>query len=141
MALVMKTITVELTAQMAEQLLPEWEHQRDQKLAEANGIDAQIKRVRAALQDTKDGGRREITAQAVVPTPKTSSGRNKRGMSKKVIAQFLKMRNGNGATIKEITAETETVYGTARRVLQQLEKENKAVKENGLWKAANEYHT
>jgi hypothetical protein len=129
----MKTITVELTAEMAEQMIPLWERQRDKKLADAKELDAKIKQVRQDLASTTPSGAADGIAARVAPPPKTPHGRNKRGASRKLISQFLKMQNGNGATIKEVTADTGTVYGTARRILKQLEKEEKATVKDGLW--------
>ena len=134
MNLVMKTITVELTPEMAEQMIPLWEKQRDKKLAEARELDAKIKQVREDLDTTTPSGVPDGIPTRVAPPPKTPHGRNKRGASRTLISQFLKMRNGNGATIKEVTADTGTVYGTARRILKDLEKESKASVKDGLWK-------
>jgi hypothetical protein len=130
----MKTITVELTAEMAEQLLPIWEQQRDQKEGELAELKSRINHVREALSDTTASGGSFTVVQPIVPAAKTAKGRTKRGESKKLIKQFLKMRNGVGATIKEITAETGTAYGTVRRILIQLEGEHSAERHKGLWK-------
>ena len=131
---VMKTITVQLTAEMAEQMIPLWERQRDKKLAEAKELESKIKQVREDLESTTPSGTADEPTPRVAQPPKTPHGRNKRGASRKLIGQFLKTRNGNGASIKEITAETGTVYGTARRILKQFEEEKKATVKEGLWK-------
>jgi hypothetical protein len=130
----MKTIMLRLTPELATSVLPVWERKRDQLAGQLKELNAAIRRVTSAVKTSTDSGPVQLDIQGVVAPPKTTHGRVKRGASKKLIAQFLKARNGNGATIKEITADTGTVYGTARRVLKDLQEEKTATVEKGLWK-------
>ena len=61
----------------------------------------------------------------------------KRGEPERLICEFLKMRNGSGATITETSEATSTVYGTTRRIiLQLLAKGNVArIGDDWHWKA------
>jgi hypothetical protein len=131
-----KMITVRLAPEMAAPLLPAWERHRKELIAELRELKSNIKRVKAATKTTTDGAAAPINPQPIGAPRKTPLGRNKRGESMKLITQFLHSQNGSpGATIKEICAATRTAYGTARRILTQLEENGKATNAKGLWKA------
>lgn len=75
-----------------------------------------------------------ITSTILENLQKTPHGRVKKGQSAKIIMDFLQHRNGRGATLKEISSDTGTNYGTARRVLTLLKTSNLANEDGGLWK-------
>ncbi len=130
----MSTIIVELDEETAAAMLPLLEKQQTQKIQEAEQLASQIAKLKEALGHTSDSGAEHPVSQPVGVIEKTSTGRHRKGASRKIIADFLKARNGAGTNIKEISIDTKTVYGTARRALQVLEKERKAVCEGGLWR-------
>ena len=124
-------------------MLPLLKRQRAEKDAEMKALDAKIKNLESALGDSgmDDGipsfeGTPPSFGGGVTGNhpPKTPEGRIKRGESAKLIGGFLESKNGQGATIKQITDATGTVYGTARRILHDLRKQKLVRARAGVWK-------
>lgn len=135
----MKTITLEVSEDMARELLPGLYRQRDDASERLRTLNRQIHQIESSLGIEKfsivhDGQHRAILTGTVAVKPeKTAAGRNKKGASIGIITDFLKLKNGTGATIKEIIADTGTTYQTARRILLQLQHEEKVSSKNGYW--------
>jgi predicted transcriptional regulator len=132
----MADITVELTVEMATQMLPLWELQREQKAQELSELTSKINKIKDTLSRVGHNGQ---TLLALDPSPdthtKTPTGRHKKGVSRKIVANYLKRRKDEGVNIKEISLDTNTVYGTTRRALKELAKSGSAVRgEDGLWR-------
>lgn len=76
-----------------------------------------------------------LTAETTIPPVLSKGGRVKKGVSKKLISDFLKASNGVGATLENIKTATATTISTARRVLLELEERGQAVHgDDSRWK-------
>jgi hypothetical protein len=132
----MKTINLELTEESARAMLPILEQQHAEMQTKLNALLKQIVRIKEGLDTPSFSSLIGLSPQVIDRVEqilKTPHGRIKKGQSQKLIADFLKNRNGSGATIKEITAEAGTVYGTTRRVLKGFQDKHKATVKDGLW--------
>jgi hypothetical protein len=133
----MKTINLELAEDTAREVLENLERKHGEIMLKAEAIEKQMDQIKKGLGITRSSSMLPNGSQLIVEGPaslKTPHGRIRKGQSENLIADFLKKRNGTGATIKEITAETGTVYGTTRRVLQILQNQNRVSVNEGLWK-------
>jgi hypothetical protein len=131
----MKMINLEVTEESAREMLPILERQRNDMQMRLNDLTKQIQRIRQGLGIATFNEARDVTPLLISEVEKTPHGRIKKGQSKVAVSQFLLKRNGTGATIKEITADTGTSYGTVRRILNELKDGNKATLDSGLWKS------
>jgi len=86
------------------------ESARDQFQKEVDGILAKIDRLRNFHPDTF----------ALDPPARTEHGRMKKGEALRLITDFLRKRNGTGASPKAIIESTKTSYGTTQRILKSL---------------------
>ena len=140
----MKTITLEMSEESAREILNVLQNEHDEHQSKAsehqskaNILKLQIDQIKsefgfATLSVFKSQSKHP---PSVTPLTKTPHGRNRKGASKHLIIEFLKQKNGTGATIKEITTDTGTVYGTARRILKkQLQPQGRVSVSKGLWK-------
>jgi hypothetical protein len=117
-------IPVELTPDMAQELLPIMKKRRAQIAEELAQMDAQIGKIASSLRSTSD----EDDEAAVIEVPdeqNSTNGRLKRGAGIVVVGEYLQGKNGEGSTIGEILTSTGLNYGTARRALRALKKEKK----------------
>jgi hypothetical protein len=111
-----------------ESKLAEAERRRDEAQSEVDYALAKIARVRQKMN----------AAEMFLELPATTlSGRIKKGESERLISNFLKNRNGSGATVKEVTKATSTTYGTARRILRLFVETGKAVEKSGSFRWNN----
>jgi predicted transcriptional regulator len=133
----MKTIHLEVTEAEAREMLDKLELEHGEILLKVHALEERMNRIKKGLGITResnimpDGDRLTIEGPSKLKTP---SGRIKKGQSERIILEFLAKRNGNGATIKEITSETGTVYGTVRRVLEKLKDKSIVNEDGGLWR-------
>jgi len=132
----MKTITVQIKEDTAKDLIAVLKSKRAALLDQVAQLNLEIEGVTRYLSPVNEPPTAFIPSLPLQPSPaKSASGkRAKKGASKVVIEHFLKVRNGTGATIKEITAETGTVYGTTRRILDGFLTNDLVSAESGLWK-------
>jgi hypothetical protein len=141
------TINLEISEETAREMLPLLERQLQELSAKASRLASQILEIKQKLSlesnvplpnfvgpppfgSSRFGIARGIAEGAPAKTP---HGRMRKGYSQRIIADFLKGRNGAGATVKEITAETGTIYSTVLRVLRNLSKDNKVISRKGQW--------
>lgn len=99
---------LDLLVPAVESQLQEAEFRLEQAENEVNQLRDKLKRVRSKVE--------AVTSSAVNPQ-RAPSGRMRKGESERIILNFLKNRNGTGATLKEIMGATGASYGTARRIL------------------------
>ncbi len=90
--------------------------------------------------DRKIGRIKKILAQHVgeavsdSPVARTPQGRTRRGESERLTRDFLKQRNGDGATVKEISDATGLKYPTVHRQVKLLREAGYAASdENRKW--------
>lgn len=83
----------------------------------ASQLEAKLERIAERMQDAP---KPEIT-----PPIFGEGGRVKKGLSKKIITDYLKMSNGVGATIPQIVSDTGTKLSTVRRIIKELEQSKK----------------
>jgi hypothetical protein len=149
----MKTINLDLSEDSAREMLNIlFKKKSDLQLQVAN-VEGEIRKIKQSLgliKNTANGGAVSGRTQPVVNSDdklsdgiiqaaidavkKTPSGRIRKVLSENIVMSFLKNKNGHGCTIKEITSETGTVYGTVRRILNELKDSNNVHEEEGLWR-------
>jgi hypothetical protein len=151
----MKTINLELSEDSAREMLTVLARKKSEHQSQIANIDGEMRKIKQSLgmlppprpsvinvasgfpprPEEKTSAEASVQAhnyhKLIIKTP---HGRVQKGQSQLIIRDFLEKRNGAGTTIKEITAETGTVYGTARRVLDGLKKEGLINEDGGLWK-------
>ncbi|MFN2476959.1 MAG: MarR family transcriptional regulator [Chthoniobacterales bacterium] len=88
---------------------------RDEADREIEEIDRKIARLNG--EDQLHLGDEPQSSRAANDLAFTATGRVQRGQSERVVTEFMKSRNGTGASIKEITKATGTKYGTVHRIL------------------------
>jgi hypothetical protein len=139
----MKTINLDVSEDFAREMLPVLEKKQAALQEQVSIVASEILKIKRGLgiappppsiiyatASMAGGGYIQANGTLI----KTPAGRVKKGQSETLICGFLKERNGSGATIKEITAETGTIYGTARRVLEKLKKLRIVNEDGGLWR-------
>jgi len=130
-------MNVEVTEESAPEFLTILERQRRALIDRVSALSKQIKALKQSFGLGPEYTRSSIIGppnpQPIVRIEKTPHGRIKKGQSEKLVSDFLKNRNGSGATIKEITAESGTKYGTTRRILNHLKDEDRVQEKSGLW--------
>ena len=130
----MKSFTLEMDAQIAEQLLPILEKQRLDMQEKLSGIEAQIAKIRKGLQSATSGVADSRPTPPVVAVPvKAPGGKAKKGESRKVIVECLKSLKGHGVTTKDVSDKTGTNYSTAYRILNFLKEEETVELKDDLW--------
>lgn len=131
----MKTITVELSLDEAERLLSEYREARNvaiEDLQEAREKVEEISQKITRLEASINGP--EFQKDFLSTLQRRPSGRAERGESEKLISDFLKNRNGTGASMKEVCEATGAKYATAYRILHKLEEKNFATEADSKWR-------
>ncbi len=136
----MKTFTIEITSEAAEQLLPLLEREATVLKTKLGTIERQIAKINKELRPT-EGGIIEIDMSplpgAVTAPIKTASGRAKKGASGKAILAYLNLSNSSGAPIGEIVKNANTSLTTTRRLLTKMKMKNLVSQRGQLWFATH----
>lgn len=107
---------------------------RDDAQSKVEELEAKIDRITNRMRQSESI---ELAMAALTMTP---TGRVKRGETEKVVADFLRNRNGSGASIQEVVAATKTKYGTVRRILHNFAKEKSVTQaSDSRWHWAGNY--
>jgi hypothetical protein len=147
----MKTINLEISEDSAREMLTILQRKQADAQSKADAYGVEIRKIKKGLGMVAPPPPKPIATRASVATEssppsivrsegtagiieKTPTGKIKKGQSKQIVLNFLKSKNGAGATIKGISSETGTNYGTVRRVLADLKDEMVINEDGGLWK-------
>jgi ATPase subunit of ABC transporter with duplicated ATPase domains len=94
-------------------------------------IEGKIQRLRKALP-RKASAKNAVSTERqteLLQTERSPSGRAKHGQTEKVVIDFLKERNGSGATVKEMALKTGIKYPTIHRQVNVLRERGQARKD------------
>jgi hypothetical protein len=128
----MKTIHLELSPEMAKQMLPALERQQNLLQDQADKIGEQIKAIQRELRPSNNG-HAELFSPKVTPPSQTKGGRAKKGETEKVVLEYLRQVNGQGTSLSAISKNTGAKYSSVRRILQVFLTKETVTEKDGLW--------
>jgi hypothetical protein len=137
----MQTITLQISTEAAEKMLPFLESQRSELLSDLKAVEQQISTIKAkliAVSNTPPVQQTTFPPSILASAAANSAGkRAKKGESEKIITNFLTAINGSGATLNDVVVGTHTKASTAYRILQRMKDAKRVTLKGSHWTLAS----
>ena len=122
----MPALITELDDDLLQCVIDHLRERRALEFEKRETIDAELRKIDAKIDSIRAKMFGSISPELPIsPVQLGPTGRRvKRGLSEKLISNFLQKQNGTGATITEIADAVKTKYPTTRRIIGELAGKN-----------------